>query len=401
VALKIFKFHEFTSGQWTSSETCAVSIGNQKSILAKAFINEVVAMDELDHPNLCKLIKYNECSEAKTISGLKVKVSYIAMEYAPRGDLLSLITESEWKRFSEPEARFFFHQLIDGLEYMHEKGYFHRDIKPENLLLDDDFNIKIADFGFVTKFKACALRKGTVEYMSPEMLDFLPYDCAQADLFAAAVTLFNLWTGKKFVYSPNIGNKFWSKYPGEELSPDFKNFFSKMVAFNPGDRLTIEQIKEDKWYKGKIISPLKMKPMKTKDTLIAFHQYENSSTSWGGSSCFLDRYLSLQTEDKKERYTRFFNVEKGENLINSIVQFAKTKGYSFRKSSKYYRVDLSYIGSVLESKIEINVSRNIKGERRCKFIHRVGLKADFYDIFSQFYDFLERKLKNASIKMVD
>lgn len=114
------------------------------------------------------------------------------MEYAPRGDLLNLIIESERKKISEPEARFFFHQLIDALEYMHENGYFHRDIKPENLLLDDNFNLKIADFGFVTKFKACALRKGTVEYMSPEMLENLPYDCAQADLFGAAVTLFNL-----------------------------------------------------------------------------------------------------------------------------------------------------------------------------------------------------------------
>ena len=51
-------------------------------------------------------------------------------------------------RFSEPMARYFFKELISGLDHCHRNGVAHRDIKPENLMLDQNFNLKIVDFGF-------------------------------------------------------------------------------------------------------------------------------------------------------------------------------------------------------------------------------------------------------------
>lgn len=51
------------------------------------------------------------------------------------------------------EARRYFNQLMDGVDYLHTKGVAHRDLKPENLLLDEKDNLKISDFGMATMFR--------------------------------------------------------------------------------------------------------------------------------------------------------------------------------------------------------------------------------------------------------
>lgn len=51
------------------------------------------------------------------------------------------------------DARQFFNQLMDGVNYLHNKGVAHRDLKPENLLLDEHDNLKISDFGMATMFR--------------------------------------------------------------------------------------------------------------------------------------------------------------------------------------------------------------------------------------------------------
>jgi len=67
------------------------------------------------------------------------------MEYASGGELFEYIVKR--KKLKEQEACKFFQQIISGIEYIHKSGICHRDLKPENLLLDDQNNIKIVDFG--------------------------------------------------------------------------------------------------------------------------------------------------------------------------------------------------------------------------------------------------------------
>lgn len=65
-------------------------------------------------------------------------------------------------------------QLTLALENVHSKNIIHRDIKPENLLLDEQSNIKVADFGWSNFLKPDEVRQtfcGTLDYLAPEMLD--------------------------------------------------------------------------------------------------------------------------------------------------------------------------------------------------------------------------------------
>jgi len=98
---------------------------------------------------------------------IDMKACYSVSEICPNGDLWEYIEYSG--RFQEKFCRFMFKQIISALEFMHSKGIFHRDIKPANMLLNEEFEIKINDFGFSTvKEGKLDTILGTPEYEAPE-----------------------------------------------------------------------------------------------------------------------------------------------------------------------------------------------------------------------------------------
>ena len=90
--------------------------------------------------------------------------------------------------------------MIEGLDYVHQKGVTHRDLKPENVLYDSSFNLKIADFGFAAPVDGrdgsgyLKTKLGTESYMAPEIHARKPYNGASVDLFACGIILFIMFT---------------------------------------------------------------------------------------------------------------------------------------------------------------------------------------------------------------
>lgn len=127
------------------------------------------------------------------------EVVFIVMDYAEEGELFDIISSTG--SFSEGVARYYFHQILSALDYLHNTvGICHRDLKPENILMDGDFNLKMADFGFAIPLEGQNNNgklnsfKGTLGYMPPEQLAKKSYSGKQADLFACAVVLFMMMT---------------------------------------------------------------------------------------------------------------------------------------------------------------------------------------------------------------
>ena len=130
---------------------------------------------------------------------------------------------------------------------MQAQGISHRDIKLENILVDNDMNLKVADFGFATFKDINKLRsyKGTKTYMAPEIKEGKQYDGRQVDVFSTGVVLWIIVHGiypfqeaKKDDYYYKLmctGQlaAYWKKTNSENLSDDFKALILKMLSHDP------------------------------------------------------------------------------------------------------------------------------------------------------------------------
>lgn len=365
------------------------------------FLNEVKVMKELEHPNILKLVDYKNKAEAHRADGSKLKLKYMTLEYAEGGELFDYIAETG--RFSEEQARYFFKQIISALEYMHKKGYKHRDIKPENVLLDKDYNIKIGDFGFVTKDDVSYSRKGTYGYMAPEVLAGEPYRGEDADLFAASVILFILVTQHppfiraeetdRFYKAISNGrwDKFWDVHSDLPLSKSFIDFFSKMANPDPEDRMTLSEIKAHKWFKGSVPSS---------DEIFAdfYKRHRILKKKMKGKENKTPEKAKPSKKTKLPvKYTKFFNIEDPEYLIDLVVKFAKENKIDFEKSKEFFRVELKTEEDGTETNILVNVLKKPENSMRClELVHTnfksTGDKVAFESLFAKFKVYANKRI---------
>ena len=237
------------------------------------FLNEI-RFAPLKHDNIISIV---DCQAQKSImlgGDSEKNISFILMELAPHGDFFDMIMTHQIP-FNEKLARTYFHQLIQGLEYLHSQGVAHVDIKLENILVGENFQLKIADFdNACINGQSYTAARGTAFYRAPELIDGTCQDVYAADIYSAAIILFlfksggvlphsenKLFQGMNLFDMMNRDNKtFWDKHcqiqkkSPEFFDDDFKALFNAMSRLNPSERISLDGIKKSRWYNGPIYS---------------------------------------------------------------------------------------------------------------------------------------------------
>ncbi|KAK2934227.1 Protein kinase domain [Fusarium oxysporum f. sp. vasinfectum] len=204
---------------------------------------EIEYLQLLRHPHIIKLF-----TVIKTPNEI-----IMVLEYAG-GELFDYIVQHG--RMKEPEARRFFQQMLCAVEYCHRHKIVHRDLKPENLLLDENLNVKIADFGLsniMTDGNFLKTSCGSPNYAAPEVIGGKLYAGPEVDVWSCGVILYVLLVGRLPFDDEHIPSLFAKIAKGTYSIPQWMpagaaNLIKKMLVVNPVHRATIEDIRADPWF---------------------------------------------------------------------------------------------------------------------------------------------------------
>ena len=162
---------------------------SQASEEKKRFIHEAKAASALDHPNICTIHEINETDDGQMFIVMACYEGESLKDKIDRGPLLL------------EESVDIVKQIAQGVEKAHNKQIVHRDIKPANILIIDDNQVKIVDFGLAKLSGRTLLTKkgttlGTVAYMSPEQTRGENVD-QRSDIWALGIILYEMLTGER------------------------------------------------------------------------------------------------------------------------------------------------------------------------------------------------------------
>jgi MAP/microtubule affinity-regulating kinase len=231
----------------TTGEKVAIKVYDKLTLLnphrKKNVTREVQILQKLSHKNVVKLYE--------TIDS--VKELYLVMECIEGMSLYSKLKSAAGRRFTEMEARDIFRQILLGIQYCHSKNISHRDIKLENILITNNNEVKIIDFGFSTCYSPeTKLHSfcGTPSYMAPEIIAKKEYNGPSVDVWALGVLLYTMVTGS-YPFKGENEHELYTKIGSAKydtpliVSRDCRELIKKMLQVDPSKRPMCEEVLKD------------------------------------------------------------------------------------------------------------------------------------------------------------
>ena len=374
-------------------------IKKEKVLQAKEKIDiiyrEIEIQRSLIHPNIIRLYSYKEDKDN----------FYLIMEYAKKGNLLSKIRKEG--KLNENEAFKIFIQVCSSILFLHSNGYAHRDIKPENILIDENNNIKLCDFGLCANVNDGQRTTicGTYEYIAPEIIKEQPYD-QSIDIWSLGILLYEMLHG----YSPfrSLDNKNDEEYQKEifknimdyKYNIDDKLFLSKecvdmihkLLEFNCKNRIRIFEIflhpwvkKFEKIYKGE-------------------NNEINSSIIETNSKIANDNKIIVNNDDLKNfSYNQNLDLLKNDvnsNLVQGDNVFEKAMKKVSQKKKKVIRSESGFKNKNDDKKM-VNIKRIEIDEKKEEKLIQPNLNPLHKDSLDDFSIFRESFLNNPINNNID
>ncbi|KAI7752653.1 hypothetical protein M8C21_033238 [Ambrosia artemisiifolia] len=330
-----------------TGEPVALKILEKEKVLkhkmAELIKMEIATMKLIKHPNVVRLYE---------VMGSKTKI-FIVLEFVTGGELFDKIVNHG--RMQEDEARKYFQQLINAVDYCHSRGVYHRDLKPENLLLDVSGNLKVSDFGLSALSRQVRddgllhTTCGTPNYVAPEDMTgrlqiygrYLPFDDSNL------MNLYKKISAAEFTCPP------WISFSARKL-------ITRILDPNPMTRITIPELLNDEWFKKDYKQPefIEKEEANFDDVEAAFqdseeyHVTEKREEHPAAMNAFelisMSKGLNLgnlfEMEQAFKRETRFTSRCPANEIVSKIEEAAKPLGFDVHKKNYKLRLENSKAG---------------------------------------------------------
>ncbi|XP_009610094.1 CBL-interacting serine/threonine-protein kinase 23 [Nicotiana tomentosiformis] len=345
-----------------TGDNVAIKILDKEKVMKHKMIGqikrEISTMKLIRHPNVIRMYE---------VMASKSKI-YIVLEFVTGGELFDKIASRG--RLKEDEARKYFQQLINAVDYCHSRGVFHRDLKPENLLLDVNGVLKVSDFGLsalpqqVREDGLLHTTCGTPNYVAPEVINNKGYDGAKADLWSCGVILFVLMAGYLPFEESNLMALYKKIHKAEFTCPPWfsssaKKLIKRILDPNPQTRITFSEVIENEWFKKGYRPPVFEQADVSLDDVnaifsesadssnlvverrderppapLTMNAFELISTSQGlNLSSLFEKQMGLV-----KRETRFTSRCPANEIVSKIEEAAVPLGFNVRKNN--YKIKL-------------------------------------------------------------